>query len=91
MSLKSLKRPEHAADCPGCDGWIAGATILCSRCTGRVQQFKPELYPYWLSLRAVMNHSTADACAEAFTRGYIIGTAKVLHTQKGAPARCLLN
>jgi len=88
MSLKPLKRPEHAADCPGCDGWIGGAALLCSRCTGRVQQFWPAIYPAWLTARGEQKPSDTN---EAFLRGAIIGAAKALTAQKGAPARCLLN
>ena len=86
-----MKRPDHAIDCPACNGWIGGAALLCVRCTGRVQAFNPCLYPQWLEARATLAAEGALSTFEPFMRGVIIGTARSLNQKKGALARCLLN
>jgi hypothetical protein len=88
------RRPEHAADCPGCQtGWVDG-TMLCPRCTQAVQSSAPDLYPAWLKARAAEVKATYNLPPrdqaehnimenEAFTRGLIVGTAMALHRPKG--------
>lgn len=91
-------RPAHAKDCPGCDtGWTVGE-LLCPLCTTTVHTSQPELYDRWLSARARYNEMVnnddggpshydlmnAEACIEAYYRGFIVGTARVLSAQRAA-------
>ena len=86
------QRPEHAQDCPACDkGWTASG-ILCMRCTDAVIEFDAGLYPAFMKHRAeharlvahdagglaIMELAQAEACLEAYFRGVIVGTARVL-------------
>lgn len=92
------KRPEHATDCPGCDtGWTASG-LLCPLCESTVNTAQPDLYLKWMDHRAKHaellndddggpNHydlTHAEACLEAFYRGVIIGTARVLSAARAA-------
>jgi len=89
------QRPEHAADCPGCDtGWVFG-DLLCPRCTNNVNTAQPDYYPSWLSARAELysTHPTVPsgpegwAAIEAYRRGLIVGTARAMHTPPNSNRR----
>jgi hypothetical protein len=72
------RRPEHAADCPGClTGWVDGA-LLCPRCQAAVHATNAELYPMWMKARALSVNTptkTEYIAMEAYRRGLIVGTA----------------
>lgn len=79
------QRPEHATDCPGCDtGWCVSA-LLCPMCTNAVTTSNPELYDRYLSAWAEKarfpGHIEAIA-TEAYRRGLVVGTARVLNAQR---------
>jgi len=79
-------RPAHADDCPGCDtGWVWG-DLLCPRCASAVQKAQPSFYTGWLAARAALELRKEDTAAiglEAFQRGLIVGTARLLHKPGG--------
>ena len=89
------KRPEHATDCPGCDtGWTASG-LLCKQCENAVNTSNPILYPQWLEARHFLDAVGTDApsrpsgpegwaAIEAFRRGLIVGTARVLSSARAA-------
>ena len=86
--------PLDANDCPGCDaGWVM-AELLCPRCDSRVQRHCPDLVSDWLEARVdafggkagklemLPARAAFDLIAsEAFYRGVLVGTARVLHTR----------
>lgn len=91
-----MNRPEHAADCPGCDtGWTTGE-LLCPRCEDAVHKADPSMYPLYLEARNF--HSIREQTSgqnedgqrltkqafekHAYTRGVIVGAARILSIQR---------
>lgn len=88
-----MKRPEHAADCPGCKtGWVV-YSLLCGICTKAVQAKRPSIFDSWREAKEALQKSEPPpappggygwAAVEAFRRGVIVGTALLLSEQREA-------
>ncbi len=88
-------RPDHAIDCQACAGWTTDE-LLCPRCSKAVHRHDKGLWPLWLKARATYVQLVKDddgslyhkdfvnsaACVEAFQRGFIVGTARVLNGRR---------
>lgn len=83
------KRPEHATDCPACDGWIGGADLLCMQCSDRVCKDHAQLVRDWLDARArsASAPSVEHLAREAYRRGLVVGTAMLLFQKRWQPGR----